>query len=191
MNQPAVNLTISVEDYLDGELHSEIRHEYIAGAVFAMAGAGEAHNRISGNLFFHLRAATRGTPCGVFMSDMKVRVRSHQAFYYPDVLLTCDPSDRESLYKTEPCLIAEVLSPGTELTDRREKLIAYRSLPALRTYLLIGQDCHRVERYQRASDGTWSYEVIEDGALSIDCADQQVQVSMADLYEDVVLEVPK
>ena len=191
MNQPAVNRAINVDDYLDGELRSEIRHEYIAGAVFAMAGAGEAHNRISGNLFFHLRAATRGTPCGVFMSDMKVRVRSHEAFYYPDVLLTCDPNDRESLYKTEPCLIAEVLSPGTELTDRREKLIAYRSLSALRSYLLIAQDCHRVERYQRAPDGTWRYEVIEDGALNIDCADLQLQVSMADLYEDVVLEVPK
>lgn len=191
MHQPAQALAISVDDYLDGELHSEIRHEYVAGAVFAMAGAGEAHNRISLNLAFHLRAATRGTPCGVFMSDMKVRVRSHEAFYYPDVLLTCDPNDRESLYKTEPCLIAEVLSPGTELTDRREKLIAYRSLRALKTYLLIAQDQRRVERYQRTLDGSWRYEVIEDGTISIDCAERQLQVAMPDLYEDVVLEVPE
>lgn len=190
MNQRAQNLAIGIEDYLDGELRSEIRHEYVAGSVFAMAGAGEAHNRISLNLAFHLRAATRGTPCGVFMSDMKVRVRSHDAFYYPDVLLTCDPNDRQSLYKTEPCLVAEVLSPGTELTDRREKLIAYRSLPALKDYLLIAQDHHRVERYQRTADGTWQYDIIEDGTISIACADLQLQVAMADLYEDVVLAAP-
>jgi len=190
MNQRAQNLAIGIEDYLDGELRSEIRHEYVAGSVFAMAGAGEAHNRISLNLAFHLRAATRGTTCGVFMSDMKVRVRSHDAFYYPDVLLTCDPNDRQSLYKTEPCLVAEVLSPGTELTDRREKLIAYRSLPALKDYLLIAQDHHRVERYQRTADGTWQYDIIEDGTISIACADLQLQVAMADLYEDVVLAAP-
>lgn len=138
-----------------------------------MAGAGEAHHRISGNLFFHLRAVTCGTRCGVFVSDMKVFVRSHDAFYFPDVLLTCDPNDRESLYKTEPCLIAEVLSPATELTDRREKLIA--------------QDCQRVERYQRAANGTWWYETIEEGVVSIDCGDLQLRVSMADLYGDVVI----
>lgn len=99
-----------------------------------MAGAGEAHNRIAGNLFSYLRAATRGTTRGVFISDMKVRVMAHDAFCYPDVLLTCDPDDRESLYKSAPCLIAEVLSPSTEVIDRREKLIAYRALPSLRDY---------------------------------------------------------
>ncbi|HYN79752.1 MAG TPA: Uma2 family endonuclease, partial [Lamprocystis sp. (in: g-proteobacteria)] len=145
MNQTAQCLTISVEEYLQGEPASPIRHEYIAGQVFAMAGAGEAHNRIAGNLFFHLRAATRGTPCGVFINDMKVRVTTHDAFYYPDVLLTCDPRDRESLYKEAPCLIAEVLSPSTEVIDRREKLIAYRTLEALRYYLLVAQDRRRVE----------------------------------------------
>lgn len=108
----------SVEDYLRGEQAGDICHEYVAGQVFAMAGVGETHNRIAGNLFFHLRAAAHGTPCGVFISDMKVRVAEHDAFYYPDVLLTCDPDDDESLYKTAPCLIAEVLSPSTSLCGR-------------------------------------------------------------------------
>lgn len=103
-------------------------------------------------------------------------------------MLTCDPNDRESLYKTEPCLIAEVLSPGTELTDRREKLIAYRSLPALKEYLLIAQDRRRVERYRLTAERAWHYEIIEDGTISIGCGDLRVQVSIADLYEDVVLE---
>ncbi len=121
MSQTALSLPVDIDAYLQGELSSDTRHEYVAGQVFAMAGAGEAHNRIAGNLFFHLRSATRGTPCGVFISDMKVRVKAHEAFDYPDVLLTCDPDDRESLYKTAPCLIAEVLSPSTEVIERRAK----------------------------------------------------------------------
>jgi Uma2 family endonuclease len=173
---------------LQGELSSDIRHEYVAGQVFAMAGAGGAHHRIAGNLFFHLRAATRGTPCGVFISEMKVRVKAHEAFYYPDVLLTCDPDDRESLYKTAPCLIAEVLSPSTEVIDRREKLIVYRSLPSLRNYLLIAQDCRRVEWYQRDAAGDWRHAIVEDGTLSFVFGDVSVNFTVADLYEDVVLE---
>ena len=188
MSQSALSRPVDIDAYLQGELSSDIRHEYVAGQVFAMAGAGEAHNRIAGNLFFHLRSATRGTPCGVFISDMKVRVKAHEAFYYPDVLLTCDPDDRESLYKTAPCLIAEVLSPSTEVIDRREKLIAYRSLPSLRDYLLIAQDCRRVEWYQRDAAGDWRHAIVEDGTLSFVFGDVSVNFPVADLYEDVVLE---
>lgn len=188
MNLPAHNLAIDVDDYLHGEQEGPIRHEYIAGRVYAMAGAGEVHNRISLNLAFHLRAATRGTPCGVFISDMKVRVASHEAFYYPDVLLTCDPTDREPLYKTAPCLIAEVLSPSTEVTDRREKLLAYRTLPSLRYYLLVAQDRRLVEVYRREADGGWRYEVSEDGTLAFDCGGLSLRLTLADLYEDVVWE---
>ena len=187
MNVPARQSQISIEDYLRGEQSSDIRHEYVAGQVFAMAGAGEAHNRIAGNLFFHLRAATRGTPCGVFISDMKVRVEAHDSFYYPDVMLGCDPADSEPLYKRAPCLIAEVLSPSTEIIDRREKLIAYRALASLRYYLLVSQDRRLVEIYRRDADGGWRYEIVEDGALNFDCADLELGFTIADLYEDVAL----
>ncbi len=109
MSLPAEHRTISVADYLAGEQQSQVRHEYLDGEVRAMAGADEAHNRISLNLAFHLRAATRSQSCAVFIKDMKVRVEAEDRFYYPDVLLTCEPSDPESLFKAAPCLIAEVL----------------------------------------------------------------------------------
>ena len=188
MNLPAQSFTIDVDDYLHGEQESPIRHEYIAGPVYAMAGAGEAHNRISLNIAFHLRAATRGSPCAVFISDMKVRVAAHEAFYYPDVLLTCDPTDRESLYKAAPCLIAEVLSPSTEMTDRREKLLAYRTLPSLRYYLLVAQDRRLVEVYRREGDCGWRHELSDEGALAFDCGGLALRLTVADLYEDVVWE---
>ncbi|MEY6431792.1 Uma2 family endonuclease [Thioalkalicoccus limnaeus] len=188
MSQTATVFPVRIDTYLQGELGSESRHEYVAGQTFMMAGAGERHSRIAGNLFFHLRGAIRGTPCGVFVSDMKVRITAHDSFYYPDVLVTCDPSDRESLNKTTPCLIAEVLSPATEIIDRREKLIAYRTLPSLRDYLLISQDSRRVERYYRDAAGHWTHEIIEDGGLQIVCGDLDVALTLADLYEDVVFE---
>ena len=187
MNAPAPMSPLSVEDYLHGEQQSSVRHEYVAGQVFAMAGAGEAHNRISGNLFFHLRAATRGTPCAVFISDMKVRVEAHDAFYYPDVLVGCDPSDDAPLYKRSPCLIAEVISPSTEVIDRREKLLAYRALESLRYYLLVSQDRRLAELYRRDPDGSWRYEAIEDGELAFDCGGLAIRFTLADVYEDVML----
>ena len=182
---------MDIKTYLQGEQDSEIRHEYVAGEVFAMGGAAEAHNRIAGNLFYRLRGQTGGTGCSVFISDMKVRVESHEAFYYPDVLLTCDPNDSNRLYKTHPCLIVEVLSASTEVRDRREKLQAYRSLPSLRDYLLVAQDQRRVERYRRADDGSWHYEVYDSGALRLGCDGLQVELSLDDLYEDVVFEDPE
>jgi len=187
MSLPAHMSPLSVAEYLQGEQQSEVRHEYVAGQVFAMAGAGETHNRISLNLAFHLRAATRGTPCATFISDMKVRVEAHDAFYYPDVLLACEPADSESFYKRAPCLIAEVLSPSTEVIDRREKLLAYRALASLRYYLVVSQDRYLVEVYRRDPDGGWHYDAYQDGELAVDCGGLAIRFTLADLYEDVVI----
>jgi Uma2 family endonuclease len=182
------NLAISHQEYQEGEQLSDIRHEYLAGQVFAMAGAGEKHNRIAGNLFFHLRAAARGKPCGVFISDMKLRVEQNDAYYYPDVMVTCDPEDSELLHKRLPCLIVEVLSPATEAIDRREKLIAYRSLPSLRYYLLVSQEKRQVECYARAADGRWLITVVDnEGVLEFICDDLKASFSLDDIYEDVRL----
>ncbi len=189
MSLPAQIPYLSPDDYLTDEQASDIRHEYVGGQVFAMAGAGEKHNRIAGNLFFQIRSATRGTPCGVFMSDMKVRILAHDAFYYPDVVLTCDRQDTASLYKEAPCLIAEVLSPSTEVIDRREKLIAYRTLESLRYYLLVSQEQRRIELYSREAGGVWQHRIIEtEGDLAFDCGDLRIAFTVADVYEDVVLE---
>ena len=188
MSRPVEKLDLDSENYLQGEQFSEVRHEYVAGQVYAMTGATEAHNRIAINLGFQLRAAARGTPCGVFLSDMKVRVEASDAFYYPDVVLTCEPQDPRALFKRGPCLIAEVLSDSTELTDRREKLVGYRTLASLQDYLLIAQDRRRVERYHRTEDGRWQHELFEHaGELPIHCGEVALTLTLDDLYEDVAL----
>lgn len=102
---------LTEQEYLAFELNADVRHEYIDGQLYAMAGASERHNRIAGNVFFHPRAATSGGHCGVFISDMKLKIAWHKAYYYPDVMLVCNALDNREYYKQQPCFIAEVLSP--------------------------------------------------------------------------------
>jgi Uma2 family endonuclease len=107
MSQAHAYQPIPEAEYLAREDRASVRHELVGGELYAMAGASERHNRITGNLFFHLRAATRGKICRVFASDMKLRQAQGALFYYPDVMLVCDPEDDHPLYKQSPCLIVE------------------------------------------------------------------------------------
>lgn len=175
----------SVDDYLNGELKSDVRHEYVAGQVFAMGGASRRHNRIAGNFFFALRRLVGGGPCQAYMSDVKVRVKTANAFYYPDVMVGCDPGDDESpYYLTSPCLIVEVLSPSTEPIDRREKLAAYRTLPGMREYVLVAQDEKKVEVYRHGEGDEWVVEIYEAGeSLRLQCVEGEI--GMSDIYDGI------
>src|SRR5437899_5049816 len=116
----------SVNEYLDGERIAEAKHEFVGGHVYAMAGASSEHNLIALGLASVLRSHLRGKPCQVFIADMKVRllVSETDIFYYPDVLVTCDPRDKERYFKRFPHVLIEVLSPDTDRTDRREKFLS-------------------------------------------------------------------
>lgn len=175
---------ISVEDYLRGEEDSQIRHEYLDGQVYAMVGASDRHGLITLNLGSILsnRLPDR---CQVFISDMKVRIATarQESFYYPDALVSCDPTDRESHYRQRPCLIAEVLSRATERTDRFEKFFSYRELDSLREYLLIAQDFPQVEIHRRARG--WVAEVYTEGELLLESL--ALTLSLAELYRRVEL----
>ena len=174
-------------DYLEGEKNSTVRHEFIDGEVYAMAGAGEAHNLIAGNVFARLRSAVRGGPCRVFISDMKLHVAAWNAFYYPDVMVVCNAADAHTHYKESPSVIVEVLSDSTAGIDQREKLLAYRTLASLREYVLIAQDKRQIDVYRRQPDGTWSLESLGEGdLLQLDSVGIGVGMSMAEVYEDVV-----
>ncbi len=177
-------LPISPEDYLRGERNGDIRHEYVDGHVYAMAGAGENHNIIALNLATELRRAARGTDCRTFISDMKLHLAELNRFYYPDILLACDPDDNNAYYKAHPCLIIEVLSPSTEATDRREKLHAYQQIASLKEYVLVSQEAPRIELYRRSEDH-WQYYLLDDPGdiLQLECLD--LALGMGVVYEDV------
>lgn len=151
---------VPVDDYLRGELASEVRHEYVAGAVYAMAGASEEHNNLAGNLYVALRSHLRGGPCKVFMVDMKLQltVGQENVFYYPDLLVACDERDTDRHFKRFPRVVIEVLSPETERTDRREKFMAYTGIVTVEEYVLVAQDRMEVTVFRRAAQ--WAAEVL-------------------------------
>ncbi len=186
MSQPAQHRPIGIEEYLTDEQGAQIRHEFIGGRVYAMVGASDRHNLVAGNVFVALHQHLRASPCQVFMSDMKVRIRvgSDDIFYYPDVVVSCAQDDREPYFRTQPRLIVEVLSDATERIDRQEKLLAYTRLGSLETYVLLAQDLAEATLYRRSADWT-AVQVAAEGILSLDCVG--LDLPMTSVYEGVDL----
>ncbi|BAU67522.1 hypothetical protein STA3757_49440 (plasmid) [Stanieria sp. NIES-3757] len=178
--------SLTVEEYFKLEQNAEIRHEYVAGQIFAMAGASEEHNLIVTNFISLLRPHLRGSSCRAFVSDMKVKVKLPTAdiFYYPDLLVTCDPNDSAKYFKTSPKLIVEVLSESTATTDRREKRINYQTLESLEEYVLIAQDEMKVEVYRRDNQDNWTVETLGKSD-NLHLTSVGLSLTMANLYEDV------
>ena len=176
---------ISVNEYLEGEQLTEIRHEYIDGQVYAMGGASDRHGLIVMSIALSFGKRAREKQCQLFIADMKVRlnISGQDIFYYPDLLLSCDPADRETYFRQAPCLIVEVLSESTERIDRREKMLAYQTLPSLQEYVLVAQDDRQVEIYRRRNE--WRPEIVNEGLFRLDCLD--LSISIDDVYEDVTV----
>ena len=178
---------VGVDDYLAGEELADIRHEYIGGEVYAMAGGSEEHGLILGNIFAALHAPVRGGRCRAFVNDMKLRLRlrEEEVFYYPDLLVTCDPRDTERHFKRHPQILIEVLSPTTERIDRREKLWSYIQIETLQEYVLVSQEKREVTLYRRANN--WSPEVLKSPADVLALDSLKVNLPLAAIYEAVDL----
>lgn len=176
---------LSVEDYLMGEDGAACRHEYINGMVYAMTGASDRHGLITLNIAAYLHPRLRGTPCQLFASDMKLRldIQDQTLFYYPDLLLSCDPEDRATYYRRAPCALVEILSNSTERIDRQEKRLAYQTLPSLQDYLIIAQSERRVEACRRTTQ--WAAEVTTSGAVTLNCL--ELDLSLDIIYEGISL----
>lgn len=186
MSLPAPQPVFDAQAYLAWEAEQSTKHEYHDGEVFAMAGASDAHVTVAGNVYMALRNHLRGSPCSVFISDMKLRVEEDNAFFYPDVFVTCADSDRgQSHSKSAPVLVVEVLSPATSAYDRGAKFAAYRKLPTLREYALIDPERLSLDLFRRDGDSKrWVLHPIEAGGY-VEWASVGLQVPLEALYEDV------
>ena len=176
------------EDYLAWEETQTERHEYIGGEVFARAGGSTVHNTLSGNAYIALRSQTHGTPCRVYMADVKLQVEAADASFYPDVFVTCSAADAERrTVQQDARLIVEVLSPSTEGHDRGDKFAAYRLLPSLQTVLFVAQNQPHVEAFSRNADGSWTLHEASglDAQLTCIAAERSFIFSLAELYADV------
>ena len=188
MTVPAVRPPFDASSYLDWEAGQPEKHEYLDGEVFAMAGASDAHVTLAGNVFMALRNHLRGGPCSVFISDMKLRVEADNAFFYPDVFVTCAESDRaHSHYKAAPSLVVEVLSPTTSAYDRAAKFAAYRKLPSLREYALVDTERLSIDLFRRDETGHWVLYPSEGGDTG-GVASVGLSVPVDRVYEDVNME---
>ena len=180
---------ISPDDYLNGELTATEKHEYLNGFVYPcnMAGAGDAHVKISLNAAAFIKTHLRGSGCSTYISDMRVKISAKdKAWFYPDVMITCDAEDRErDTIKHSPILIIEVLSPSTRDYDRGDKFAVYRQLTSLREYVLIDPTAYLVEIFRLNAAKRWELFSYEGAETTVEFTSIDWQCSLSELYEDV------
>ena len=180
---------LTPEAYLQLEEQSLIKHEYIDGQAYAMAGTTDTHNTLALNLALLIRNHLRGSDCRVYFADIKARLEKRNRFYYPDLLITCDPQDQETpTYKRYAKLIIEVLSDSTEAFDRGDKFNDYQTLDSLVEYVLINSNHQRVEAFRRSDQGLWVFQTYspQDNPL-FTLHSINLTASFDELYEDVTL----
>jgi len=182
---------IPLADYLEGERLATARHEYLDGAVYALAGGSRNHNLIVANLIAELHGQLKQRSCTVFPSGLRVKVSATGLYTYPDVSVVCgeawfDDSHNDTLLN--PTLLIEVLSPSTENYDRGGKFQQYRRLPSLREYLLVAQDSYHIEQYVRQTDHQWLLIEIDGPDAVVVLESIGCHLSVCDIYAKVGLD---
>jgi len=171
------------EEYLEFEAQSDIRHEYVDGYVYAFAGGTWNHNDVLNNLFLAIEPVARAMGCRTATGNIRLRVSS-RIYYYPDLMVVCERERGTDIQSTRPTLVAEVLSHSTAAVDQREKLMAYRQIESLETYLIVHQDEPHVERHWRDDNGAWQAGVVAgNGEILISALD--LSVPLREIYAGV------
>lgn len=178
-----MSFPMTFEEYLEFEEQSRIRHEYVAGEIFAMSGVTKRHNRIAGRLYLALANHIKGGPCEAYISDVKVKLRVNRDthVYYPDVMVVCDRDPQQDRYVADPKLVIEVLSDSTAGVDRHEKRIAYREIPALEEYVIVAQDAIEVSIFRR--EGSWVSLVLDSRESILELRSMGLPLPLAQIYE--------
>jgi len=172
---------ISEQEYLDGEKISEIKHEYVHGDVYVMAGTSKNHERIAVNILSEFSHHLKNSPCEPFGSDVKVRVPTGN-YRYPDCMVVCEDQTEDDYYTESPTILVEVLSRSTRKIDERDKRMEYLNIPSLEEYILIEQDFVDVEVVRR-KDGWRSQHYFLGDELYLESID--LTLSVEDIYHRV------
>jgi Uma2 family endonuclease len=177
---------MTLEEFFKFEEHSQIRHEYVDGAVFAMSGASVTHERIRHRLVMAFGNHLIGRPCQVFSSGMQLVIRREASdiCYYPDVMVDCRRDAWDSHFVRSPTLVLEILSPSTQLTDRREKLQNYRQIDSVEEYVLASQDQHKLTIHRRA-DG-WRPLVCAGADAAAEFRSIDLVLPLEAVYDDIL-----
>lgn len=188
MNAAEKMQSVSIDEYLDGELVSEIRHEYVDGFIYAMTGGTGNHSRVKVRVLSMLERQLQDSRCVPYDSDFKVRItRTNQTyFYYPDASVFCDTDLAGKTFGHNPIVIIEVLSDGTRRTDMNEKCDNYLSIPSLQTYVMLEQDQVKATVYQRGSSGEFDAMVYQGNEATVPLAAIGASLPLEELYCGIV-----
>jgi Uma2 family endonuclease len=189
MTSPAIQSAFDAEAYLAWEDQQAEKHEYLRGEVFAMVGARREHVVVSGNLYAAFKQRLRGGPCQAYVADLKLRVETVDAFFYPDVMVSCDSRDHAAAQFIEhPTLIVEVLSESTAAFDRGDKFAAYRKLSSLQEYVLVDIPSRRVESFRRTAEQDWLFHEHRPDLGDCHFPALGVSIPFDEIFENVVPE---
>jgi Uma2 family endonuclease len=179
----AKRLPITPSEYLEGERNSEIRHEYVDGKTYAMAGASAIHNEICFDLASSLKDHLRGGSCRTFIEAVKVELADDvsTAFYYPDVFVTCETQGEDTHVMRAPKLIVEVISPSTGRNDRGEKLNAYKRIPSVEEIILVEQEWPEIFVTRRSDN--WKRHYFTQLNSDVEFESVRLTLKVADFYK--------
>lgn len=158
----------SFQDYLAVEEMGPVRHEFLNGAIFAMARGMPEHAALSAAIVVLLGTHLQGRECRPYSADLRLRIPATGLATYADAAVICGEPQRDPespTHVTNPTLVVEVLSPGTEEYDRGDKREHYQQLASLRDYVLVAQSRRRVEVFTRMPDGEWQHRVHASGEV--------------------------
>ena len=177
---------ISEQDYLAGELRSQIRHEYLGGYVHAMAGNSNRHVVIETNLLAVMRNLLKGRPCRPYSTNTKIRIPlpNQLRYYYPDLSVVCEQNSQDDSFQDAPVVIVEILSRSTRRIDTGEKLRDYLTLPSLMVYILVEQDEPFVVVHRRGASG-FEREVYQQLDSVIPLPEIEIELPLTEIYDEV------
>lgn len=185
--------TFTPEEYLAREEYSEIRHEYINGEIFDMAGGTANHNLIVGNTQYALRTGLRKKPCKVFAEGLRLRIEKSNIITYPDVMVICGKIEfdrgRQDLV-LNPIVLFEVMSKSTRHYDRTDKFAAYRQILSLQEYVMIEQERVYVECFRKTKSRLWALDAYQDLAGQLKLESLGIELAIAELYQGIVEQGP-
>ena len=185
-------LYYSPAEYLELEVNSDIRHEYINGLIIPMTGGTPDHNQVAGNFYAVLNFALKRQPYRVFVTDQRLWIPNRKIHTYPDIMVVQTPLIFEEGRKdtiTNPVMIAEVLSTSTKNYDKDEKFAAYRTIPSFQEYILIDQYTMHVEQYSKTDNNKWIFSEYSNSHDSLNLAAIACQILLEDIYDKVDFEV--
>lgn len=187
---PAAQSLLTAEEYLATERKAETKSEFHDGEIFAMAGGTAPHAELAATFIRELGTRSKGGPCRIYSSDMRIAIPGERSFVYPDVSGLCvEPRFRDDTRDVllNPSFVVEILSPSTEGYDRGRKLAIYMAVPSIVEIVLVSQDQVRVDKYTRQPDGIWRFDVLTGSETRLRLESLGCEIALADFFDGVEL----